>query len=50
MKLKTNDATILLRLPSKLRNQLQRYADRKDGSNVSETARKALKAWIELNK
>jgi hypothetical protein len=39
-----------LRMDKKLREQLQRYADRNDEGLASVSARKALKQYLEENK
>lgn len=41
---------IVLKLDPKLRHQLQEYADRNDDGNLSLTARRALKMFVEENK
>lgn len=40
---------IIVRMDKKLRTQLERYSKRKDDGNVSMTARKAIKKFIEEN-
>ena len=41
------DHTIFFRMDNKLYSQLKRYADRNDEGNVSVSARKALKKFLE---
>ena len=46
----TKDKILRLRMDKKLREQLQRYADRNDEGIASVSARRALKMFLEENK
>ena len=45
------DTLLQVRMDKKLREQLQKYADREDEGNASRSARKAIKLFLEeINK